>query len=171
MLPQPLNGIEFWTVRRLKQQNDVLRDNQILTFVKSSVIDLENVQTVRESLREFIQESLVAIGIHMGELQKQRSSGSRFNGSIEPESFEQPLPLSKGFDATGSNHSSHPGVQPKSTFILGKVADGAWVLASFAGVQAQHTEVGGKVCSKAALASRFCLQCCGRATFSLAFSR
>jgi hypothetical protein len=74
----------------LKQQNDVLRDNQILAFVKSPVIDLENVQTVRESLSKFIQESLVAIGIHMGELQKQRSSGSRFNGSI-PESFEQPL--------------------------------------------------------------------------------
>lgn len=48
MLPQSLNRVEFWRIRRLEQQDDVLWNLQILAGVEPSIIDLENIETIRE---------------------------------------------------------------------------------------------------------------------------
>jgi hypothetical protein len=60
--------------------------------VKPPVIHLKDIQTVWVSLRKFIQEPLIAIGVYVRELEKKRGTRDRFNRSIEPEGFEQPLP-------------------------------------------------------------------------------
>ena len=54
MFPQALNGIEFWTVRGLKQQDDIFWDNQIFALVESSVINLKKVKAIWISYRELI---------------------------------------------------------------------------------------------------------------------
>jgi len=53
---------------------------------------LKEIQTVGVSLRKFIQEPLIAIGVYVRELEKERGTRGRFNRSIEPKGFEQPLP-------------------------------------------------------------------------------
>lgn len=88
MLPQSLDRIEFWTVRRLEQQDDVLWYHQILALVKASVIDLEKVETVGKLLGKLIEKSLIAVGIHMRKLQEKGISGRRFHRTIDPEGFE-----------------------------------------------------------------------------------
>jgi len=88
MLPQSLNGIEFWTVGGLEQQNDVLWHHQILALVKASVIDLENVKTVWKLLGELIEKALIAVRIHMRKLQEKSVSSGRCNCTIQPEGFE-----------------------------------------------------------------------------------
>jgi hypothetical protein len=72
----------------LKQQNQILWHNQIIASVKSSVIDLKNVESARIGFGEIIEEALIALGIDMGELQKEGFSCCRFNCTIEPEGFE-----------------------------------------------------------------------------------
>lgn len=59
----------------------------------------------------------------MGELQKKGLSGCGFNRSIEPECFEQPLPLSERFNLTCSDQSSDEGMKSKADLILSKVAN------------------------------------------------
>jgi hypothetical protein len=81
-----------WTVRRLKQQNKILRHKQIFAGVKAPIIDLKNIETIWICLGKLIQEQLIAIGIYMRELQKERFSRGRFDCPVEPKYFEQLLP-------------------------------------------------------------------------------
>ncbi len=125
MFPQSLNRIQLWTVRRLKQQNHILWNHQILAGVKSSVIDLKQVGSVWVRLGKFIQESLKAHNIGMGELQEKGCSRCRFNCAIKPKRFEQPLPCPNRFDPTGSDRAPHQGFESKATLILCKIANGS----------------------------------------------
>ena len=117
--------------------------------MEPSVIDLNNIEAIWISLRKLIQEALIALGIDMGKLQKKGFSRCRFDRSIEPEGFEQPLPLSDGFDSTSCYQASDERVQSKAALILSKVANRALVLPPLGGMLTQQLEVVCKVCLNA----------------------
>ncbi|WP_348257702.1 hypothetical protein [Funiculus sociatus] len=58
----------------------------------------------------------------MSELQKKLLSSRRFHGTIEPKGFELPLPTTQRFDSQTGDQASDRRLQPKSTFVLSKVA-------------------------------------------------
>lgn len=105
--------------------------------MKPSVVYLKNIETIGIRCGELIKESLIALGIDMGKLQKKRLSRCRFDRTIEPECFEQPLPLPNRFDPTRSDQSSDQGMQFKAALILGKVANRPFNLLSSAVILAQ----------------------------------
>jgi len=63
VLPQAFNRIQLRTVRRLKQQDDVVGNHEIFGFVKRAVIDLKNVERIRIGLRDLVEKKLVAVTI------------------------------------------------------------------------------------------------------------
>ena len=71
--------------------------------MESSVVHLKNIETTGIRCGELIKESLIALGIDMGKLQKKGLSRCWFNRTIEPKCFEQPLPLPNRFDPTSSD--------------------------------------------------------------------
>lgn len=100
--------------------------------MKPSVVHLKNIETIGIGFGELIKESLIALGIDMGKLQKKGLSCCRFNRTIDPECFEQPLPLPNRFDSTSGEQSSNQGMQSKAALILGKVANRAFNLPDLA---------------------------------------
>ena len=126
--------------------------------MKSSVIHLKNVDTLWICRRKLLKEPLIALGIDMGKLPEKGLTSSRFNGTVKPESFEQPLPLPNRFDSTSGDQSSDQGMQPKAALISSKVANRAFNLPSFAVMLVQQLKVAREVCAKASLCSLFCWQ-------------
>ncbi len=57
-IPDMLNRIEFWTVGRLRDEADILRNDQVLGTVPACLIDLHDDEVLRESLADLFQEEI-----------------------------------------------------------------------------------------------------------------
>src|SRR4028118_1143465 len=68
MFPQSFNRIQFRTVSRLEQQHNVLRNLQVLGFVKQAIINLQHIEGVGITGSKLIEKPLVADGIDMRKL-------------------------------------------------------------------------------------------------------
>ena len=105
---------------------------------------------------ELVQEPLIALSIHMREWQEERFSRSRFDCSIQPKRLEQPLPLTNGFDATGSDQPSYQGFEPQAALILSKIANGLLLLPHLLVILLEQLEVAYQV----SLNTSRCSWCC-----------
>lgn len=94
----------------MKQQNNVVRQYEILRFMEGTVIDLKNVEAVRIRFGKLIEKHLVAIAIDMRELQKELLSRRGFNRTVEPKRFELPLPSPQRFDAQTGDQAPDDGL-------------------------------------------------------------
>ena len=92
VLPQAFNRIQLRTVRWLKEQDDIVGNHEGFGFVKRPVIDLQNIERIGIGLRELVEKKLIAVAINMGKLQKELLSSRWFYRTIDPKSFELPLP-------------------------------------------------------------------------------
>jgi hypothetical protein len=102
------------------------------------VIHLQNVESLWIGFRKLIEEPLIALGIHMRKLQAEGVSRCWFNRTIEPECFEQPLPLADRFHSISCNQPTDQGMKSKGTFILSKVDERPLILAHLTSVLAQQ---------------------------------
>ena len=114
-------------------------------------------ETIGIGFGELIKESLVALGIHMGKLQKKGFPCQWFNCTVKPKRFEQPVILPNGFDTTGCNQSPNNGMKSKAALISSKVANLSLSLPKLVVMLAQQPEVALKVCLKTARCILSCL--------------
>lgn len=72
--PKSLNWVEFRTVSRLKNRDNIIGKIESFRFVKRALVKLNNRDIITKVIREQFQEVLKTITIEVGELIKKAVS-------------------------------------------------------------------------------------------------
>lgn len=117
-LPNAFHRIQFRTVRRQGDQEDVFREDEVLSAVKLGLIEEHDIEALGVLLRARFQKVLKPLGICGRQFQEEALSGVRCYGTIEPEALMLVLLLTNRLDAFERDPSALGGDQPDSALIL-----------------------------------------------------
>ena len=117
-LPNAFHRIQFRTVRRQGDQDEVVREDQVLRAVKLGSIEEDDIEAVGGLLRARVQKVLEPLGICGRQFQEEAFSGPRCYGTIEPEALILELLLTNRLDAFERDPSTLGGNQSDSALIL-----------------------------------------------------
>ncbi len=123
VLPKALYGVEFRTMGRLKEGNDVFGPLNRLSPMGGCSVELHHHHRVAEGTGEVIQKllkmGLIQVGVGLAPM----PSTHWLNHPIEPEGFTGPIHLSDRLDALGGNHPRGLGFAPNPAFVLHQIAN------------------------------------------------
>ena len=81
VLPDALNRLEFWALRRSAHQAHVRRNGKRLGRMRPTVVQPQEIQARREGLREGLDEELAHLRIEIRQFQEEPVAGRRLHGA------------------------------------------------------------------------------------------
>ena len=99
MLPQPLDGIEFRTVGRLTNRDNIFRPVQLIRQMSTCPVYLHDDNAIGIASRELVNELSEVLCIESVKTVEVPFTGQWFHQSIEPKGLSSPVVDSFWFDA------------------------------------------------------------------------
>ncbi len=124
VLPHPFDRIDLRRVRRLKQENDILGDAQVLGRMTARIVEEDDVDARCLCLRKRVQKELHMLGIQLREPNEEAISTGGGDEAIQVEVLEPVLIAPDGFDAPGRNPPPPDRLQAEATLISRPNFDG-----------------------------------------------
>lgn len=126
--PDPLNGVQLWTVGWQPHAPDMLRPPNVWRRVCTAVIQQQDVQAVGERLAEGIKQELGSVCVQIRELQEAAYACRGGHSPIDVEPREDVLDRANRLDAACGQPSAAYGQQANTAFVLATYPQRAGVL-------------------------------------------
>jgi hypothetical protein len=107
--PDPLNRVQLRTIGRQEHEAHVVREAQVLGCMRPTVVQEQEMQAIREGLREGVDEELEHLGVQIGQFQEEPVTRGGLDGPIDIEPCEDVLHRSDGLHPTGGQASAANG--------------------------------------------------------------
>ena len=101
--PEPFDRIEFRTIGREKDRQDVGRPVHGFSGVPGAVVEYEQVQRIRKGGGKAVHPPLERAAVEIGQFEKKVCSRGRFDGTVQIEIVELVRHGGHGLDSTGRN--------------------------------------------------------------------
>jgi hypothetical protein len=125
--PAPFKGVPRWAIRRPEHAAHGFRHGELLGRMRPPVIQEQDIQAVRESLREQVDEELEHGGMQRGELPAEPLACRRRHRAIDRAPRDDRLDWSHGLHATGREAPAPDGHAPDAAFVVAEDPDEACV--------------------------------------------
>lgn len=116
--PQALDGIQLRRIRGKKQQRDIRGQAERLGFVKSAIVEQEEMEAGEIDGGEVVEEELEALGVEGRQLQKEALPRERFDGPVQVQTLEVIGRRHEGLDAACRDAPTEDGQEAAPTFVL-----------------------------------------------------
>jgi hypothetical protein len=97
--PDPLDRVQLRTVGGQAHETHVRREQEPRRGRRATIVEAQEIQAVRESRREGVDEALEAFGVQIGQFQEEPLAGGGLHGAIDIEPLKDVLDGTKRLDA------------------------------------------------------------------------
>ena len=125
--PDLVDGVQLGALRWQNEQTDVLRQGELGGGVRPTVVYHEDIEAVREGLREGIDEELEHRGVQIRPLEEEPVARGGLHGAINIAPREDMLDGSKRLHSARGEAPAADGEEAKAAFILAEHAHRAGV--------------------------------------------
>jgi hypothetical protein len=122
--PDPLDGVQFRTIGGQEHQAHVRREMEPLGRMGPAVVQHEEIQAVREGLREGVDEELEHLGVQVRPLQEEPVTRGGLHGAIDVEPLEKVLDGAYRLYTLGREAPPADGQEAEAAFVLAEDPDG-----------------------------------------------
>jgi hypothetical protein len=123
--PDPLKRIQLGAVGRQEHEAHVGRDGEPLGRVGRTIVQPQEIETVRERLREQVDQNLAVLGVPIRQLQEEALARGGRHRAIDRAPLEDLVNRSDGLPPTGGQAPAANGQSPAAAFIVAEDADRA----------------------------------------------
>ena len=116
--PDPLDRVQLGTVGGQEYETHVSREHEPLSGMRATIVKEQEIQAVRESRREGVDEELEAFRVQIGQFQEEPLAGGGFHGAIDVEPLEGMLDGANRLHATGGEAPPADRQETEAAFVL-----------------------------------------------------
>jgi len=120
--PDPLDRVQLRAIWGQEEQTHVLREGELGGRVRVTVVQQEDIEAVRESVREGVDEELEHRGVQIRQLEEEPVTRRRLHGAIDIEPLEDMLDRANRLHPTRGEASAADREEAEATFILAEHA-------------------------------------------------
>jgi hypothetical protein len=96
--------------------------------MRATVVEKQEIQAIREGLREGVDEEVKALGVEIGQFEEKALPGGGCHRAIDVEPLEDMLHRPDGLHPTGRETAAPNGQEAEAAFILAEDPDGTQIV-------------------------------------------
>jgi hypothetical protein len=125
--PDPLDGVQLGTVGEQAHETHVSREQEPLSGMRATIVEEQEIQAVRESCREGVDEDLEAFRVQIGPFKEEPLAGGGLHGAIDIEPRKDVLDCANGLNAMSGEAPAADRQEAEAAFVLTEHPDGTQI--------------------------------------------